>query len=179
MVNIFPFLRTATTRVRREWRSATGVWLGRRRPQCRSAWTGSSNTRRRRRWSRAIHSGDNTRWSDNFTSNYSGHATQGRARTVCGTEQHSATEIWLRSEQNMTFARICLKAAPLKDLKRWWYHMRCSGGVMRVVSRAWADVARQTRRPWHSEGQHCFDFQELYNSCLVNCDGEIKWLWRC
>ena len=44
---------------------------------------------------------------------------------------------------------ICknLKAAPFKDLKRWWYHMRCSGGVMRVVSRAWADVARQTRRP--------------------------------
>ena len=44
---------------------------------------------------------------------------------------------------------ICrnLTMKAFEDLERWWYHMRCSGGVMRVVSRAWADVARHTRRP--------------------------------
>ena len=177
LIDVIPFpQRTATTRVRRVWRFATEESSGRRRQLCRSAWTGSSNTRRRRRWTRATHSGDRQDCLTIVTFATPGRAIQERAETVCGMGQHSVTETWLRWERNTTFSWIS-QVSPFEDLRRWWYHMRCSGGVMRVVSRPWADVARHTRRPWLVRLLQHSVWSLLSNGFVVSASGKHMLIW--
>ena len=60
--------------------------------------------------------------------------------------------------------RLCFPNPPhplnLKDLYRWWFESKCSGGKMRPVGRTWSEVAadKRFRRPWWSRSGYlcCF-----------------------
>ena len=65
--------------------------------------------------------------------------------------------------------RLCFPNPPhplnLKDLYRWWFESKCSGGKMRPVGRTWSEVVadKRFRRPWWSRSGYlcCFPLNLL------------------